>query len=325
MINLNIDIVNQQAITSGWDKSAPFHFLPFRTADFILCNFFFFVPRTDPVSPYDLIRFQGATVICKLLDPNGNALSTSGSFSELLPAQTSAVTISIASPAVVGWTGHGFSAGQPVIFSTTGALPTGAVAGTIYYVLAAGLGANVFEIGATAGGSAINTSGSQSGSHTGQASPTITRVVTGTAALGEYDRITFPDKPFAGSYSIAFKSGSVTTKGATSATARIYPNVTPESHIIDALVYMQGQPYLASFVAPTIVDIHGAASNSTPPHVSEVNVTDLDYGFGWTGGFSIGAQDAFAGLDGLILEVDLTPSGGAIQRVLQLPITMTHT
>lgn len=76
------------------------------------------------------------------------------------------VTITIASPAVVSLTAHGYVAGDAVVFATSGALPTGLVAGTIYYVIAAGLTANAFRVSATSGGSAINTSGTQSGVHT---------------------------------------------------------------------------------------------------------------------------------------------------------------
>jgi microcystin-dependent protein len=53
-----------------------------------------------------------------------------------------------------------------VYFTTTGALPTGISANTLYYVISAGFGANSFEISASRGGSAVNTSGSQSGTHT---------------------------------------------------------------------------------------------------------------------------------------------------------------
>jgi hypothetical protein len=77
------------------------------------------------------------------------------------------VTITNASPAVVSWTGHGFSVGQPVFFRTTGALPTGITANTAYFVIAAGLGANSFQISLTSGGAAINTSSAGSGVHTG--------------------------------------------------------------------------------------------------------------------------------------------------------------
>ncbi len=74
-------------------------------------------------------------------------------------------TVTIASPAVFTYTAHGLAAGDIVIFATTGALPTGLTAGTTYYVIAAGLAADSFRVSATDGGSAVNTSGSQSGTH----------------------------------------------------------------------------------------------------------------------------------------------------------------
>lgn len=86
------------------------------------------------------------------------------------------VTISIASPGVVNWAAHGLAAGTPVAFSTTGALPSGIVAGTAYYVLAPAT--NTFTLSATVGGAAIGTSGSQSGVHTGSASQNFNRALT---------------------------------------------------------------------------------------------------------------------------------------------------
>jgi microcystin-dependent protein len=80
------------------------------------------------------------------------------------------VTISIASPAVVTWAGHGLGVSDPIIFRTTGVLPTGIVAGTVYYVAAAGYTANSFQL-MTWTGVPINTSGSQSGVHTGWYAP----------------------------------------------------------------------------------------------------------------------------------------------------------
>ncbi len=81
------------------------------------------------------------------------------------------VTITIATPGVVTWTGHGFSAGKRLRFSTTGALPTGLVAGTSYYLVTPLT--NTFQVSATLGGAAINTTGSQSGVHTCVASDNI--------------------------------------------------------------------------------------------------------------------------------------------------------
>jgi hypothetical protein len=75
-------------------------------------------------------------------------------------------TITIATPAVITKTAHSLLAGMPVVFSTTGALPTGLTAGTIYYVISAGLAADSFRVSTSAGGAAVNTSGTQSGTHT---------------------------------------------------------------------------------------------------------------------------------------------------------------
>lgn len=88
-------------------------------------------------------------------------------------------TVTIASPGVFTLTAHGFIPGQVVYFSTTGALPTGLTAGTAYYVITAGLTADAFQVSTTIGGSAVNTSGSQSGTHT---------VKTQTYALPPYTR-----------------------------------------------------------------------------------------------------------------------------------------
>jgi len=90
-------------------------------------------------------------------------------------------TITIASPAVVSITAHGFGIDQQVKFSTTGTLPTGITAGTTYFVISTGYTANSFSISTTHGGSAVNTSGSQSGTHTvtGQLAVSLTRQTDG--------------------------------------------------------------------------------------------------------------------------------------------------
>lgn len=75
------------------------------------------------------------------------------------------VTVTIASPAVFTCTTNNFAVNDVVYFTTTGALPTGLSAGTRYYVISTGLGGNDFRVSATLGGTAVNTSGSQSGTH----------------------------------------------------------------------------------------------------------------------------------------------------------------
>lgn len=91
-----------------------------------------------------------------------------GKFAELDPGGDSSATftVTIASPGVFTLNNHGLVANQKVKLSTNGALPTGLVAGQVYYVVSASITANTFQLSATSGGAAINTSGSQSGTHT---------------------------------------------------------------------------------------------------------------------------------------------------------------
>jgi microcystin-dependent protein len=74
-------------------------------------------------------------------------------------------TVTIATPGVITLNSHGLAIGDAIYFTTTGALPTGLAVNTIYYIITAGFGANSFQVSATRGGSAINTSGTQSGVH----------------------------------------------------------------------------------------------------------------------------------------------------------------
>ena len=85
-----------------------------------------------------------------------------GEFVTATPTGTTC-TISIANPAVITLTSHGFVAGDVIKFTTTGALPTGISMLNRYFVLAAGLGANSFRISSQLGGAEVETTGTQSG------------------------------------------------------------------------------------------------------------------------------------------------------------------
>lgn len=102
------------------------------------------------------------------------------------------VTMTIASPCVVTWgttnKGHGLVAGSPIKFNTDDALPTGVTAGTQYYVIATGLTETTFQFSATNGGSAVNSSGSQSGTHTGHAGPKLPTGYTHFRRIGSIVR-----------------------------------------------------------------------------------------------------------------------------------------
>jgi hypothetical protein len=118
------------------------------------------------------IEVNGRTVPDGYLEENGQAVSRT-TYPELFDylvtqegfsGQT--FTVTIASPAVFTKTSHGFVGGERIRLSTTGALPTGLDTSTDYYVLSANIAANTFRVSATWEGTAINTSGTQSGTHT---------------------------------------------------------------------------------------------------------------------------------------------------------------
>lgn len=71
-------------------------------------------------------------------------------------------TVTIAAPGVVTADAHGLKSDDKVVLYTTSALPTGLSAETWYYVIY--VDNNSFKLSATRSGSAITTTGSQSGS-----------------------------------------------------------------------------------------------------------------------------------------------------------------
>lgn len=99
------------------------------------------------------------------------------------PGTASTVTMTIASPCVVTWTNNGLEVGAPIVFTTTGALPTGLTAGTRYFVSNV-LTTNTFRVSATQGGPDINTSGTQSGTHTGTSNPLLPASYTNYRRIG---------------------------------------------------------------------------------------------------------------------------------------------
>lgn len=81
---------------------------------------------------------------------------------------TATVTVTIATPAVMTWTAHGLVSGQRIQLATTGALPTGLVAATTYWITV--IDANTFNLSSSLANAQtatfIATSGSQSGVQT---------------------------------------------------------------------------------------------------------------------------------------------------------------
>lgn len=79
-------------------------------------------------------------------------------------ASNQTVTITVSTATFTVSSTAGITAGTPIKFTSSGALPTGLVAGTKYY--ARDVTATTFKVSATSGGTAITLSGSQSGTQT---------------------------------------------------------------------------------------------------------------------------------------------------------------
>ncbi len=122
-------------------------------------------PYINATAPSDWLLCDGASV---------SRTTYANLFSVLSPSKGTC-TLTIASPCVVTFTSHGLVDGDSVFLTTSGALPTGLSANTVYY--AKSPTANTFNLSTTrdattgAAGTAINTSGSQSGTHTLYFSP----------------------------------------------------------------------------------------------------------------------------------------------------------
>lgn len=120
--------------------------------------------------PGVMTEYGGITTPTGWLLCDGTAYSRS-TYADLYGAITSSkgtVTISIASPGVVTLNTHGLATGDNIELTTDGALPTGLSVNTNYYVIYND--ANTFWLATTLAnalaGTKINTSGSQSGTHT---------------------------------------------------------------------------------------------------------------------------------------------------------------
>lgn len=122
-------------------------------------------PATGTYNAIDLLVINGPSAGSLTLSAAKWQVGTNTGSTFLTSARASGTaTMTIASPCVVTYTAHGCADGAPVYFTTTGALPTGLSINTVYYIKY--IDANTFNLAATPGGASINTSGSQSGTHT---------------------------------------------------------------------------------------------------------------------------------------------------------------
>lgn len=113
---------------------------------------------STPNTPTNFLKCNGAAISRTVYSDLFDKLVTSQGFT----SQT--FTVNIASPAIFTKTNHGFVGGERLRPSTTGTLPTGLNTTTDYFVET--IDANTFFLSSlVSGGLRINTSGSQSGTH----------------------------------------------------------------------------------------------------------------------------------------------------------------
>jgi microcystin-dependent protein len=122
----------------------------------------------QPTPTGTLAPFAGRAAPTGWLMAYGQAVSrtTYADLYGVLCPQLGTFTVTVATPGVITLNSHGLNDGERVRLFTTGALPTGLAANTDYFVTASTT--NTFQLSATQGGAAINTTGTQSGTHTAQ-------------------------------------------------------------------------------------------------------------------------------------------------------------
>lgn len=138
---------------------------------------------------------------------------------------TSTVTITIASPGVITWTGHLLTGNSPVVFTNSGgALPTGITSGTVYYAVGSSITTNTFQIATTIpnaiAGTSVTTTGSQSGTQTGTLDVPLTNnipanVCAVSLTAGDWDVRGKIAMGGAASTTVSYLAGSLSNTSAT--------------------------------------------------------------------------------------------------------------
>jgi phage-related tail fiber protein len=115
------------------------------------------MPFAMATPPTGWLKANGAAISRTNYSLLFNALVTSSGFT------SKTFSVSIGNPAIFTYSGHGFIGGERLRLSTTGGLPAGLLITTDYFVEV--INTNTFYLLSSIGGSRVNTSGTQSGSH----------------------------------------------------------------------------------------------------------------------------------------------------------------
>lgn len=203
----------------------------------------------SPVGRYLVSGIQkGSTATLPVASP-GIVTQTSHGFT----GSRSGVTISNGDPALITYAGHGLKEGDRVGFTTSGGLPTGVTAGTIYYCRY--IDVDTFNISATQKGALIATSSAGSGTHSMWVEY-VQFTTTGALPTGVTANTVYCVKYInANTYNLSTTAGgtSVNFTGSTSGTHKAWHN-KEFSFLTTDQVCGTGQTYFAAthFVVPML-------------------------------------------------------------------------
>lgn len=231
-------------------------------------------------------------------------------------------TMTIASPCVVTLASNGFSPGQAVRFTTTGALPTGIVAGTTYYAgNMVGSTFNLYDTEANAitGGATgrVNTSGSQSGTQTCEHAAKISANPTSGFSVTQYIGVggttTVPHGLGTAPEMYIIKCASTTGNWLVLTTA------------LDGSVdyaYLNGQQNLTNAGAGfSTLPTSTVVSLGTDPDANTNGVTYMLYSYVSIPGFSkVGVYTGNGAADGPMIYTNFSPEMMLLKRVSGTPI-----
>jgi hypothetical protein len=164
---------------------------------------------------------------------------------------------------------HGFSAGNVIAFDTTGSLPTGVANTRNYFVIASGLSATQFRISATPGGTAVDTSGSQTGTHTvGKIKGVVGDTSFAIVALSALDSVRVVGMKVVW-IGVVY---TVTQYDNESATGEAYGRIYLNTGLVNDVITYSSPPTLKAGVAKRI----NASSGSLTIRISLTRVTGHD-------------------------------------------------
>jgi len=178
-------------------------------------------------------------------------------------------TVNISTGATFLCNGHGLVAGDVIALSTTGALPTGLTTVKNYFVISSGLLTNSFKISATPGGTAIDTSGTQSGTHSfGKVQGRVGDTSFAVVPLGPIDktRIVGMKVVWAGTeYTVANYQDET-------ATGQAYGRITLNTGLVRDILFFSSSPTLKGGVPKRAA----GASGTLTIRISLTRVTGHD-------------------------------------------------